>query len=128
MSGPFIVKATSKIHPGKAAAYAPLAAEICRLVEEQEPRVLGFHIYVDEERGSEVVIQIHPDAESMLYHLKVLGEKVRQTFDYSDFQSLEIYGPPSDALMDVLQRATQGIPLTVHPVHWCGFNRLQGNP
>lgn len=124
MTGPFILRATSRIHPGKAEAYAPLAKEICELVEEHEPRVLGFHIYVNEDQTTEVVVQIHPDAESLQYHLELLGKRVAETFAYTDFESLEVYGAPNDALMDYLQRATEGIPFTVHNVHWGGFTRL----
>ena len=79
MSAPFIVKTVSKIQDGKAAAYRPLAEEICRLAEEHEPRLLAFHVFVTEDEGSEVVIQVHPDAESMQHHLEALGQKVRET-------------------------------------------------
>lgn len=124
MSAPFVVKAVSTIHPGKAEAYRPLAAEICSLAEEHEPRLMAFHIFVSEDETSEVVLQVHPDAGSMQYHLKVLGEKVRETFAYSDFQSLEIYGQPNEALMKWLPKVTDGVQFTLHPVHWGGFTRL----
>jgi quinol monooxygenase YgiN len=124
MSAPFIVKAVSRIHPGKASAYRPVAEEFCRLAEENEPRLLGFHIYVSEDNSSEVVVQVHPDAESMQHHLSVLGAKVRETFAYTDFESLEIYGQPNDALMEWIPRVTEGIHFSLHPVHWGGFTRF----
>ena len=79
MTAPFIVRSVSRIHPGKADAYRPVAAEFCRLAQEREPRLLGFHIYVTEDGSSEVVVQIHPDAESMQHHIDVMGDKVRET-------------------------------------------------
>ena len=39
MSAPFIVRSVSRIHPGKADAYRPVAAEFCGLVET--PDALG---------------------------------------------------------------------------------------
>ena len=63
-----------------------------------EPALLAFHIYVTDDESSEVVVQIHPDAESMQHHLRELGEKVRATGEFTDFDSLEIYGEPSDGL------------------------------
>jgi hypothetical protein len=126
MSAPFIVKTVSRIHTGKGAAYRPLAEEICRLAEEREPRLLAFHIFVNEDETSEVVIQIHPDAESMQHHLEVLGRKVRETAEYTDFESLEIYGQPNDAILEWLPRVTEGISFTLHPMQWGGFTRLQG--
>jgi hypothetical protein len=124
MSAPFIVKAISRIHPGKAAAYRPVAEEFCRLAEENEPRLLAFHIYTSDDATSEVVVQIHPDAESMQHHLAVMGEKVRETFAYTDFQSLEIYGQPNEALLAWLPQVTEGIDFRLHPAHWGGFTRL----
>jgi len=126
MTAPFIVRSVSRIHPGKADAYRPVAAEFCRLAQEREPRLLGFHIYVSEDGGSEVVVQIHPDAESMQHHIDVMGEKVRETFAYTDFESLEIYGEPNEELRAWIPRVAEGIRFTHHPVHWGGFTRLSG--
>jgi hypothetical protein len=128
MSAPFVVKTVSRIHPGKAAAYRGLAEEICRLAEEREPRLLAFHIFVNEDESSEVVIQIHPDAESMQHHLEVLGPKVRETAAYTDFESLEIYGQPNDAIKQWLPHVTQGIKFTLHPSQWGGFTRASERP
>ena len=71
----------------------PVVSEFCKLVEETEPRLLAFHIYVTEDQGSEVVVHIHPDADSMLYHLEVMGNKVR-VFAGSVRRSWEIMGSP----------------------------------
>jgi hypothetical protein len=66
------------------------------------------------------------NAESMQHHLEVMGEKVRETFAFADFESLEIYGEPNDALKEWLPRVSEGIAFTFHPLHWGGFTRLQG--
>ena len=124
MSAPFIVKSVSSIHPGKADAYQPGVADFCKLVEEREPRLLGFHIYVSEDRTKEVVVQIHPDAESMQHHLEVMGEKVRETFAFTEFESLEICGEPNEELKEWLAAVSQGIEFTLYPVHWGGLTRL----
>jgi hypothetical protein len=124
VSGPFIVRSVSSIHPGKAEEYRPVVAEFCRLVEEREPRLLGFHIYVTEDHSTEVVVQIHPDAESMQHHLAVMGDKVRETFAFTDFEKFEIYGELNDPLREWLPRVTEGVEFTHFPVHWGGFTRL----
>ena len=113
----------SREYEGKAQEYRPLAEEICRLAEELEPRLLGFHIFVTEDESSEVVVQVHPDAESMQPHLQALGDKVRATADFTDFESLEIYGQLNDALREWLPHVTEGIRFTHHPTHWGGFAR-----
>ncbi|MGH3458439.1 hypothetical protein [Aeromicrobium sp.] len=98
MSGPFVIRAMSKINDGQADAYRPLAREICEAVEEQEPRVIACNIWVSEEEDAEVVLQVRPDAESLENHLRILGDVVRRTFEYTEFLSLEVYGPPSERI------------------------------
>ena len=56
--------------------------------------------------------------------MRAVGEKVRETFAFTDFESLEIYGEPSDALKEWIPRVSEGIAFTLHPVHWGGFTRL----
>ena len=36
----------------------------------------------------------------MQHHLEVMGEKVRETFAFTDFESLEIHGEPNDPLKE----------------------------
>ena len=125
MSAPFIVISRSQVRPGKAEAYALWCEEFCRFVEENEPRLLAFNIYETDDRGISVVVQVHPDAESMEYHLKLYGEKVRETFGYADVLSIDICGEPSEALDQWLHHGVAELPLTVMRVHRAGFTRLQ---
>jgi hypothetical protein len=64
----------------------------------------------------------------MQRHLEVMGEKVRETFAFADFESLEIYGQANEALKEWLSRVSQGVQFSLHPVHWGGFTRLQATP
>jgi hypothetical protein len=128
MDGPFVIRAMSTIHPGKAESYQPLVQEICRDVEEGQPRVLAFNIWVDEQQTREVVLQIHPDALSLENHLRLLGEKVRSTFAYTDFEALEVYGPPSERLRTMFTEESGGVHVAFFPVHWGGFTRLAPAP
>lgn len=125
MSGPFIMMSKSRIKPGKAEAYAAWCADMFRDVEEQEPRLLAFNLWESEDHTSSVVIQVHPDAESFEYHLKLFGERVKETFGYIDVEGLEIYGAPSPFVEQFVTHGVPGMPVTVHPVHKAGFTRLQ---
>jgi hypothetical protein len=53
-----------------------------------------------------------------------MGEKVRETFAFTDFESLEICGEPNEELTEWLAAVSQGIEFTLYPVHWGGFTRL----
>ena len=60
----------------------------------------------------------------MQHHLEVMGEKVRETFAFTDFESLEICGEPNEELKEWLAAVGQGIELTLYAAHWGGFTRL----
>jgi hypothetical protein len=57
--------------------------------------VLAFNIWVSEKADSEVVLQIHPDPESLENQLALLGDRVRATLEFADFESLEVHGHPA---------------------------------
>lgn len=126
MTGPFIVISRSRPKPGKGEPYASWCEQFTPLVEDNEPRLLAFNIYESENHASSVVIQVHPDAESMEYHLKLFTAKVSEAFDYIDVDSVELYGPPSPALTEWVKHGIEGLSVTQHPVHRAGFTRLQG--
>jgi hypothetical protein len=126
MSSPFILISRSRIKPGKSVAYAAMCVDMFRDVEEQEPRLLAFNIWESEDHTSSVVIQVHPDAESFEYHLKLFGERVKEAFDYVDIEGVEIYGPPSPFIEQFVTHGAPGMPVTVHPLHKAGFTRLRG--
>jgi hypothetical protein len=127
MSGPFIVISRSRIKPGKAEPYAQWCADMFRDVEEDEPRLLAFNQWASENHSSSVVIQVHPDAESFEYHLKLFGERVKETFEYIDVEGVELYGPPSPFVKEFATHGVPGMPVTLHPLHTVGFTRLGGN-
>ena len=126
MSSPFILISRSRIKPGKPEAYAAWSADMFRDVEEQEPRLLAFNVWESEDHTSSVVIQVHPDAESFEYHLKLFGERVKESFDYVDVEGVEIYGPPSPFIEQFVTHGAPGMSVTVHPLHKAGVTRLRG--
>lgn len=123
MSGPFVVVAKSRLKPGKADEYHAWLETFCSLVEEREPRILAFHTYADEEGGLSAVVQVHPDAESMEFHFRAMGDQLRNMFEYlEDVESVELFGTPSETVLQGLSRY-QDV-LTVVAVHTAGVTRL----
>jgi len=126
MSGPFIVVGRSRLKPGKADAYAAWRTEMFCDVEEHEPRLLAFNEWDSEDEESSAVIQVHPDAESFEYHLKLFSERVHEALDYIDVEGVEIYGPPSPFVEQLVTHGVPGMAVTVHPLDKAGFTRLHG--
>ncbi|MDX6640400.1 MAG: hypothetical protein QOF12_1411 [Solirubrobacteraceae bacterium] len=131
MSGPFIFIATNRLKEGKLEEERQRVPGLCDFVEANEPRLIAFHEYASED-GTEVgVVQIHPDAESMEFHMGVVAERAARAYaeTLEATTSIQVYGAPSAAVLDVLSRqAGAGVPLTVRRHHLGGFTRAAPAP
>ena len=77
MAAPFIFIGTHKVKPGKLEEFQAWFADYCdTTVEPNEPRLLSFQAYADPDANEVTVVQVHPDAESMVHHMSVVGEHV----------------------------------------------------
>jgi hypothetical protein len=128
MSGPFIFIATNRLKQGKLEDERKRAPELCDFIEANEPRLIAFNEYASED-GTEVgVVQIHPDAESMEFHMDVVAERAARAYaeTLEATASIQVYGAPSDAVLEMLSRqAGAGVPLTVKRYHLGGFTRAK---
>ena len=80
MSGPFIFIATNRLKEGKFEEERRRVPGLCDFIEGNEPRLIAFNEYASED-GTEVgVVQIHPDAESMEFHMEVVGERAARAY------------------------------------------------
>jgi hypothetical protein len=125
MSQPFIFIGTHRIKEHKLEDFERNYLDLLGIVEAEEPRLIAFNCYANED-GTEVsVVQVHPDAESMLLHMKVAREHIEHAIDdMLDVGSFQIYGTPSDAVFEMIEQLSgQGVPLTLKPSGLGGFTR-----
>ncbi len=129
MTQPFIWIGIHKIKEGKAEELKRILKEFPDFIEEHEPRLLAFNLYLDEEENKVAVVQIHPDADSFEFHMKVAGEHISQSYDFfEETLSTQIYGTPSERVLEMVEQfrqdAGQKETLSVLPQHISGFTRL----
>jgi hypothetical protein len=99
MAGPFIFISQSGIKEGKLDAFTRALQEMAEFVEANEPRVIGFEAYLNDD-GTEVTgVQIHPDADSMAFHMQVAFEKIMEFDQYLNTQSV-----PNDAVLGMMKQ------------------------
>jgi hypothetical protein len=94
MSGPFIFIATNRLREGKLAAERERTADLTSFIEANEPQLLAFNEYANEE-GTEVsVVQVHPDAASMELHMEVVAERAARAYaeTLEATTSIQVYG------------------------------------
>jgi hypothetical protein len=107
MDAPFIFIGTHKVKPGKLEEFKAWFADYCETtIEPNEPRLLAFNAYADSDRNEVTVVQVHPDAESMVHHMSVITEHVVRA--YADFlerdSQWQIYGTPRAGVLELVQQ------------------------
>jgi quinol monooxygenase YgiN len=125
MAAPFIYIGTYSIKPGKLEEARKRLAELVDFVETNEPRFIGFHVFLDDAGEQMTVVQIHPDSASMEFHLQVNAKHFATAFDYLDkIVSEQFYGAISDTLAAELAKWDDpDVAVTRMPVHEGGFTR-----
>jgi biotin carboxylase len=126
MSGPFIFIATNRLKPGKLADERSRVPGLVDFVQANEPRLIAFNEYVNEDGTEVAVVQVHPDAESMASHMEVVAERAAAAYaeTVEATTSIQVFGTPTGAVLEVLRRqAGAGVPLSVKPHHLGGFTR-----
>jgi hypothetical protein len=126
MPGPIIYVDRSEIVEGRLDELATRIGELAELVEAQEPRIVSYAVYVDEDRRGISVIHVHADAESLATHFRVAGPAFRNFVDLVRLQSIDVYGDPTEHTVEQLREKAGllgGARVTVHPRE-AGFLRF----
>jgi hypothetical protein len=126
MLGPFIFIATNRLKPGKLDDETARVPGLVDFVEANEPRLIAFNEYANQEGTEVAVVQVHADADSMAFHMEVVAERAAaayaETVDATT--GIQVFGTPSNAVVEMLRRqAGAGVPMRVKPHHLGGFTR-----
>ena len=81
--------------------------ELADFVDTHEPQLLAYGFYIDEEGMRMTLIAIHPDSSSLELHMEVGGPAFRKFIELIDLRGIEIYGRPSDRVLEQLQQKVE---------------------
>jgi hypothetical protein len=126
MTGPFIFIATNRLKQGKLDDERKRVPDLVDFIRANEPRLLAFNEYANEEGTEVAVVQVHPDAGSMAFHMELIAERAAGAYaDTIDATTnIQVFGTPSGTVTDMLRRqAGAGVPLSIKPHHLGGFIR-----
>ena len=125
MDGPFVFIGTHRIREGKLEEFKSDARALAKAVEARESQLHAFHVFLNDDETEATVVQVHPDADSMLVHMGVAEQEIRTASEEQlDTQSIQIYGPPNETVLGMIEQLTQaGVPISVKPLHLAGFTR-----
>ena len=126
VGAPFIFIATNRLKPGRLDSERERVPGLVDFVRSNEPRVIAFNEYVSEDGAEVAVVQVHPDAASMAFHMQVVAERAASAYaeTVDSTTSIQVFGTPSEAVVEMLRhQAGIGVPLSVKPYHLGGFIR-----
>jgi quinol monooxygenase YgiN len=126
MSEPIISLDTSLIREGRLDELKKAVAELVEFVRSNEPRPIVYEVYVDQTVSLMTVVQVHPDSASMEYHMTVAGPAFAGFAELVTLSTLDVYGKPSEELLELLRRKVQmfgDAAVTVHDLQ-AGFARI----
>ncbi|HLF74775.1 MAG TPA: antibiotic biosynthesis monooxygenase [Anaerolineales bacterium] len=131
MSEPLIYISTWRIKEGRLEDFKRFIREMVEIYRTNEPQLIAFNVFLNEEETEMTSIQVHPDADSMDFHMQVLeralGEEMSDWVGRADFiepKHIEIYGTPSAGLLEADQPLVEsGIARSVKPLLLAGFTR-----
>jgi len=126
MSEPLVVIDSSEVREGKLEELKAAIDGLVEFVETNEPRPIAYHVYLDEEGKRMTVVQVHPDSASMQFHMEIAGPAFPKFADLIQLRTMDVFGKPSEELMEQLRRKIQMLGSATMVVHelQAGFTRL----
>ena len=128
MSKPLIVVSTFKVKEGKVEDLKRYYKKVIGIVEPNEPQLIAFHGFLNEDGTEMTSIQVHPDTASMDFHMQVLRNNWDDQFSKYG-QMLEVirvdyYGTPPESSREMDRGMAANVGLK--PQHIAGFTRSTG--
>jgi len=125
MSEPIVFISHFSVKEGKLDAYRQLQREVTMLLQAEKPRTLVFLTYVSENGTEMSAIHVFADAESMDLHFQGSDVRGRPAYEFLVPAGWEIYGSPSDDVIETMRRLAESssVTLTVQHDYVAGFLR-----
>jgi len=97
----------SEIRAGKLEDVKEAIAQLVLFVNEHEPQLISYGIFIAEDSSTMSVVAVHPDSASMEFHLEIGGPEFRKFAELIDLRSIDVYGQPGDAVLNQLQQKAE---------------------
>src|SRR5215211_584362 len=102
MPPPIVYVDTCAIREGKHEQLELAMKDLAAFVEANMPRVISYGFFLDQNRTQMTVVAIHPDSESLEFHMDTGAAEFRRFGDLLDLLRIEVYGAVSDPALERL--------------------------
>jgi hypothetical protein len=120
---------TSDVREGAIEDLKTAIKELVDFVDENEPRIIAYNVYLSDDGTQINVVHMHPDSASLEYHMEVAGPMFRNFADLVTLKSIVIFGRPSEKLLRQLHEKARSLgrgTVTVLELH-AGFSRFDAH-
>ena len=126
MAQPIVFISHFTVKAGKLDRLKQLARDVAERLEAEKPQTALFLEYLTDQGTRMTFVHVFADAEAMDRHVEGAEERSKAAFEFMDPAGWEIYGQPSNAVLDSIRRAatSAGVPLIHQPEYLAGFARI----
>ena len=117
---------TSDVRGGALEELKPAMKQLVDFVEANEPRIIAYNAYLSDDGTRMTVVHVHPDSESLEYHMEVVGPVLRRFVELVSLSSIHIYGETSERVLRQLHEKARVLgrdAVVVDSLH-AGFTRF----
>jgi len=126
MAQPIVYVDTSEVRPGRLEELKAAMDDLARFVQANEPQLLAYHVYFNDDGTRMTVLHINPDSASLELHMEVAGPRFPPIGEFIKMLSIDVYGRPDGGLVQRLRQKAEMLGsgnVRVHDFH-TGFSRM----
>lgn len=91
-----------ELQDGKVEDFKEYASEMAKFVQENEPDIISFNYFINDDETEGSAVFIFPDADSLDHHLDVAGHRFQEGEDLISANRIELLGKASDRAAGML--------------------------
>ena len=117
MADAFVFINTFRVKEEMLGEYRLFVEKLARFVEDNEPDMVQFGTYFNEESGEATALQVHRSVENFGVHMDVASQFIEESRRFIDFadMSVAIYGAPTERILEQMRElAGAGVKVSVN--------------
>ena len=107
MTYPIVYVDKSEIRDGKLEELEVGMKNLAGFVEANVPQLISYGFFLDEQRTQMTVVAVHPDSESLEFHMDVGRAEFRKLTNLINLSGIDVYGDVSDAVVKRLHQKAE---------------------
>lgn len=101
---PIVYIDASSIRDGKLEELKVAMKGLAAFVEANVPQLMSYGFFLDETQRQMIVVAVHPNSESLEFHMDVGSAEFRKFAHLIELSKIEVYGRVSEAVLNRLRQ------------------------